>query len=359
MRVLLIWPVFKTQGKSGAPPLGLLKIAGYHRAQGDDVSLVRSVMPLLARETRPDKVYVSSLFTYDREPVIRQVHACWSAWPGVEVHVGGIWASLMPDDVRYSTGAQVHVGLLPWAEDVRPAWDLWPGDTSVVFASRGCIRQCLWCCVAQHDGPGFRPKAIDLVLDQLDLERPKVELWDSNILAHPDFAELAERLVELDKRVKIEQGLDARLVTRQNVALVRRLRVREVCLAYDQPGQKEAVERAIRYLREAGQSEGHIIVYMLYNFFDPVMGWGDTPRDIYQRIDDVLGWGARVYPMRYRPVNSSNKQFISPLWGWDELRRFNKARGNMSRGSGVVHRSLREYVGWGNDGFRERQAACL
>jgi len=93
-RILLIWPRFTMRGREPVP-LGLLKIAGYHRSQGDEVRLVRSVAPLI--DERPDRVYVSSLFTYDCGLVIAQVRAVQGAWPDAEVLIGGIWASLMPD----------------------------------------------------------------------------------------------------------------------------------------------------------------------------------------------------------------------------------------------------------------------
>ena len=343
MRVLLIWPLFESQSRKEGPPLGLLKIGGYHQVRGDDVRLIRKVLPMMAGE-RPDRVYVSSLCTYDRDPVVRQIHAVWSVWPGMDIRLGGIWASLLPDEARYMTGVEPHVGLLDWAEDAVPAWDLWPGDYSVAVASRGCVRACPWCSVALVDGEGFRPKPVDLVLSQLDLERPWVELWDNSVLSHPEFADLAGRLIGLGKRVRIRQGLDCRLLTAEQARIVRALRGGDIYLAYDSAQQGEAVQRAIRYLNEAGQSGGHIIVFVLYNWYDAATGQGDTLEEVLDRIDDIVGWGARAYPCRYRPIDSSVRLFISPKWGWDNLRRFNRARGDASRGLGVVYGSLREYM---------------
>ena len=358
MKVLLVWPRFKSRGRESVP-LGLLKLATWYRRQGADVCLKRDIRPLI--DERPDLVLVSSLFTWAWHPVVEQMRLVQSAWPEVGVQVGGIYATLMPDHVEAQTGIRPHVGLHE-AEHCPPAWDLWPGDTSVTFASRGCIRRCPWCSVAIHDGPEFCPRPIDEVLACIDSERPKVELWDNNILAHPGFEALAEALITQGKRVEIRQGLDARLVTRENATLVRHLRGRYVYLAYDHGGQREAVERAIAYLREAGVPGSHILVYVLYNFYDPATGRGDTPTEIYQRVNDICCWGACAYPIRYRPVTITNKAFVSPLWDEHELWLFNRARGDASNGTGVIHLDhfdIEEYCQRRAEYARERQGTML
>ncbi len=333
--ILLVWPFQAPRRRRQLVPLGLLKIANYYRKQGDEVRLVRQIHPLI--DEPPDQVCIGTLFTYDRDPIIETVLAARGAWPDAEVSIGGIWASLMPDDVQTATGIVPHVGLLDWAEDVPPAWDLWPGDTSVTFASRGCVRHCPWCAVTTHDGAGFRPKPVETVLSQLDLSRPEVELWDNNALAHPEFEVLAKELIRLGKRVSIPQGLDARLVTWKNTHLIRRLGARNVYLAYDSPEMREPVRQAIDLLRRRGVSGNHILVYVLYNYYDPATGQGDTPDEIYRRVDEICHWGACAYPMRYRPTDSVDKHFVSPLWDEHELWLFNRARGDASHGTGVIN----------------------
>lgn len=334
--ILLVWPHFTTSGRVGDPPLGLLKIAGYHRHRNAEVHLVREISPALARVPAPEQVCIGTLYTYDRRPVLAQVQAALSAWPDVEIQIGGVWASLLPENVAALTGVRPHVGLLAWAEDVPPAWDLWPGDTSWVVASRGCGRGCPWCAVEALDGRGFRPKAVDVVVSQIDVSRSRVVLWDNNILMHPEFSDLVETLVGMGKKIVVEQGFDARLVSRAVVDIVKAAGIQDIRISYDRPGQRESVRQALAYLAEAGAGRGKPFVYVLFNFHDPATGEGDTPAEIYQRIEDVLEWGAVAYPMRYRPIDSTDKLFVSPLWGWRALREFNKARG----GRGIVCKSI-------------------
>jgi len=340
--VLLLWPRFYSK----YPPVGLLRIASYHKDRGDGVVLSRGV-DLFGPEGGFDRVYVTSLFTYDSAVVVQEALAAKARWPQAEVMIGGLWASLMPDDCLRRTGIHPHVGLFHPAEGYPPDWSLDPGGRiSIVFASRGCIRRCPWCAVWKHE-PEFVPKTVEEVLAQIDPLRPRVEFWDNNFTAHPRFGEIIEALVPLGKKVDFTQGLDARLLDREKVKLLTRLDLEYIRLAYDHPAEGEAVRQAIACLHEAGFGSGQIIVYCLYNFYDPRTGQGDTPEEFYKRLDDIQRWGARAYPMRYRPVDSTDKYFVSPLWGEEELYLFNRARGAIGRGTGIItlgHFSMQEFL---------------
>ncbi|MFP3209554.1 MAG: Fe-S oxidoreductase, partial [Nitrososphaeria archaeon] len=93
--VLLVEPEYYTR----FPPLGLLKLASYHRAHGDEVRLVRGIR---AVGRRPDRIYVTSLYTWAWRPVWEAVRYYRARFPGVEVWLGGIYASLLPDHASLS-----------------------------------------------------------------------------------------------------------------------------------------------------------------------------------------------------------------------------------------------------------------
>ena len=114
MKLLLIEPSFPRPGKSknhnGFYPAGLLKLAGYYRKRGHTV--------LLAKEGRhksgyrPDKVLITSLFTYWADYVRRAVVYYRDLYPSARIIVGGIYASLMPDHCKSHTGCdEVFVGV--------------------------------------------------------------------------------------------------------------------------------------------------------------------------------------------------------------------------------------------------------
>ena len=62
------------------------------------------------------------------------------------------------------------------------------------------------------------------------------------------------------------------------------------------------------------------MVYVLYNF-------RDDPEDFFERVRNVLEWGAVAYPMRYEPLDSLKKnQYVSPNWTREQLEMVAKAR---------------------------------
>ena len=80
-------------------------------------------------------------------------------FPGAEVWLGGIYASLLPDHASLSGADVVWRGIFPEAEDLMPAYDLVPGwRATILFASRGCVRRCPFCAVPDPIPP---PRAGD------------------------------------------------------------------------------------------------------------------------------------------------------------------------------------------------------
>jgi len=135
LRVLLVEPDYYTR----YPPLGLLKLSAYHKARGDEVHLVRGCQPA---PWTPDRICITSLFTYAWEPVHRAIMYFRAHHPFVRIQVGGVYASLFPQRVE-ACGAEAVKGTSPELDSLRPDYSLvphWPA--SILFASRGCIRAC-------------------------------------------------------------------------------------------------------------------------------------------------------------------------------------------------------------------------
>lgn len=161
MKVLLVEPDYYTR----YPPLGLLKLAQFERQRGSEVQLVRGEV----NTSKPDRIFVTSLFSYSWRAVHKAVRFYKDQFPEVHLSLGGIYASLLPDHAARSGADEIHVGLYPEAEDMMPAWDLVPEwDGSILFASRGCIRKCGFCSVPKLEG---RPQAFKYGIPSLDLAR--------------------------------------------------------------------------------------------------------------------------------------------------------------------------------------------
>lgn len=311
-KVLLVEPEYYSR----FPPLGLLKLATYFRSQGHEVKYVRGKDN---GDFIPDEIYVTSLFTWAWESVYEAVKYYKEEFSEVKVNLGGIYASLMPEDAKRSGADYVHVGLYEEADACIPAWDLVPEwDGSIIFFSRGCIRKCKYCAVPKIEGD--LRSIIKSIKPYVYKDHTKIIFWDNNILALDEWDTIFEELVEVNKWVDFNQGLDARLINKKKAQQLSQLKTKSLRLAYDTKSMKNSVKRAIDNLNVAGVKGKKIIVYTLFNF-------KDTPDDFFERTKNLLNWGVVSYPMRYEPLDSLKKnQYISKEWTKDELDMVAKAR---------------------------------
>jgi len=184
MRVLLVEPDFpipaKSRNHSHFLPVGLLKIGTYHKQKGDRVRLVRGHQ---RNGFRPDRILISSSFTYWSDQVHEAAAFYHKAYPKTQVEIGGIYASLMPKDCKKrSPFAIVTRGLYRRgaAEKVILDYSLLPEelDYQIVHASRGCSRHCTFCGTWRIE-PEFKCKKTILP----EIQKQRLVFYDNNLLA--------------------------------------------------------------------------------------------------------------------------------------------------------------------------------
>jgi hypothetical protein len=309
MKILLVEPSYYT----AYPPMALLKLATYHKRRRDEVQLVRGCEP---RVFDAKRIYVTSLFTYAWQPVKDAVWYYRALLPKAKLVLGGIYASLMPKHaVKHCDPDKLVEGLAKYLEDddLLPDYSLvaanWR-DTSIVFASRGCIRKCRYCAVPKMEGPLKGRKSIRGLIWP---GHRKVIFWDNNFLAMSNWSDILAETRNLKLRVDFNQGLDARLITAMVAEQLKLSMVDPVRLAYDRQGQRRAVLRAISHLTDAGFNGRRILVYTLYNF-------DDDPDDFWKRVCDLMEAGVAVYPMRYQKLDGLVKNHhVSSGWTRETL----------------------------------------
>lgn len=313
MHILLVEPTYYTR----YPPLGLLKLASYHNLRGDTVELVRGCQPV---NHIPDRIYITSLFTYAWKPVHQAIRYYKNLFPKTKVVVGGIYATLMPEHAALSGVDEVHQGLFRDAEDLLPDYSLVPDwRQSIVFSHRGCVNHCPYCAVPIME-PSEGEIRVKSIRHLIAPGHRKIILWDNNLLGATNWRELIAELKEIGLPVDFNQGLDARLVTEEVAQEFKGLRIDPVRMAYDIPAEKKALERAIPALKEAGFKLRDIIVYVLYNF-------QDSPEEFLERLCDLIEWGVVAYPMRFEPLDSLQKnQYVAKKWTAEQLEMVAQAR---------------------------------
>ena len=327
MNILLVEPDYYTR----YPPLGLMKLASYHRSQGNQIKLVRGTSNVIS--FNPDKIEITSLFTYAWKSVHKAIEFYHLLFPNAKINVGGIYASLMPNDIKsVYPYVNVNIGLCEVAEQYMPAYDIlkdvekWKDwDSSIIFTSRGCIRDCPFCAVPKLEGK-IRSIITD-VENYVHCEHKKIILWDNNFLASPDWKEVLKNLQEMGLKIDFNQGLDARLINEEKAKMLAGLKIPIVRMAYDKVDEKNAIKNAVNLLADYGINRRKILFYILYNFYDDGQAYGDTPDDFLAKIRDIQELGCVSYPMRFEPLVSKKKNhYISPLWTVEKLEAIAKAR---------------------------------
>jgi hypothetical protein len=317
MNILLVEPAKSKKYHTPYPPLGLLKLGAHHKTKRDKVRLVQGISD---DGFEPNTIYITSLFTYAYEPVHDVIRYYSKQYKKARIVVGGIYATLCPKHLRrtFKDRIEIHQGLKEEIENILPDYSLIPSwNASILFSSRGCIRNCPFCSVPQIE-PEFKAKKS--IKHLIYPGHKQVILWDNNILASPYWKNIFEELEELKLEVDFNQGLDARLLNEDTALRLMRLKTSIIRLAYDSNRIRKRLEKAIVLLKAVGIRGRRILIYCLYNHLD-------TPEDFLNRIKDILSWGVVAYPMRYEPLKPMPKnQYVSPNWTHRELEMIAKAR---------------------------------
>ena len=124
----------------------------------------------------------------------------------------------------------------------------------------------------------------------------EIKLLDANLLACPDHEKLLLQLAESRAWVDFSQGLDIRLITPGNVALLNKVRTKAVHFAWDAP-ETDLTPYFRRFVELTNiKSDRRRRVYVLTNF-------GSTHEQDLYRVNTLRSLGYDPYVMVYeRPT---------------------------------------------------------
>lgn len=377
-RILLMEPGYHNK----YPPLGLMKLAAYHKTRGDYVKFIklgfsRRTETASLLEAPWDRVYVTTLFSFEWKRTAEAIDQAIqiAAMQPERVFVGGIAASLMHDQYQSEArwaGVRFIQGLLVGspatalklsradcdfgADDLhgRPIEEQTPDykilsdikysypvrDAYFGYASRGCVRKCAFCGVPKLEGPQREaPPLTELVsgIDSAHGIKKDLVLMDNNITASARYKDVIAEIRDLGfergatltrpgarpikRRVDFNQGVDARILAKSPMYL---REMASVCIsplriAFDHIGMRKVYETAIRMA--ADNAITSLSNYMLYNFMD-------TPSDLYERmrlniaLNEELKIRIWSFPMRYQPVTLRDRSHVGKNWNRYYLRSF-------------------------------------
>lgn len=374
-QVLLLEPSYRNK----YPPLGLMKLAAYHKSRGDRVSFMKCGYGDRHLEARWDRVYVTTLFSFEWRRTAAAIDLAIQAAEGQRerVFVGGIAASLMHEkfvrEPRWK-GVRFVKGLLDGppatalqlsaergdfgADDVigEPIEERIPdygilddiegeyiypvNDAYFGYASRGCVRKCAFCGVPKLEGAQREMPPLATLVNGIAGtygEKKDLVLMDNNITASSRYADVIAEIRDLGfvpdakldrggrqpvrRRVDFNQGVDARILAKSPMYLreMATICIDPLRIAFDHVGVRKVYETAVRMAADNGITS--LSNYMLYNFMD-------TPLDLYRRmrinidLNQELGIRIWSFPMRYQPVDLKDRSHIGKNWNRYYLRSF-------------------------------------
>lgn len=370
--ILLLEPGYKNK----YPPLGLMKIAQYHRKQNPKHRIIfaKGVSDPKLNNYEWDRIYITTLFSFEWRRTEKMIDKAVQLVNGKKskIFVGGISASLMPEEYKAEEkwrGIRFIQGILKEAPAISlnlkyndfggriktgipidtetpdysimeqidyqyPVYDAYFG-----YASRGCVRKCKFCGVSKLEGDQQDMPPISKLVNSVNAlygVKKDLILMDNNVTAAPKFKEIIAEIRDLGfeagaklkrdkrhfkRRVDFNQGVDARLLSK-NPRLLKELStiaISPLRIAFDHLGVKKYYEKSIRQAAEYGINS--LSNYMLYNFYD-------TPGDLYKRLmlniklNQELGVKIWSFPMRYQPITLKDRSFVGNKWNKYYLRSF-------------------------------------
>lgn len=371
--ILLIEPDYKCK----QPPLGLMKISYFHKnIMHDYVRFTKGKLPVALAGTKWDHIYVTTLFTFEWKATIEAINYAKTLVDSLDkITVGGIAATLLPEQMFEETGIHPICGLLnepgklglpgdecidqivpdySMLEDVDYVYPF--NDAYFLSATKGCGNRCGFCAVQTLE-PTFVPY-IDIKEKIAAIDRefgPKKDLilMDNNVLRSPRFNDIIDDIIAagfgkgatytnpktgkvVQRYVDFNQGLDALFLSEAKAQRLGEIALRPARVAFDHIEDREIYERAIRLCAKNGITE--LSNYVLYNSED-FGGKGrkyhaDTPEDLYERmritldLKDELNIGrsteekvaAFSFPMRYIPLSAHERGYVGSMWNAKFLR---------------------------------------
>lgn len=393
--ILLIEPNYKCK----QPPLGLMKISYFHKnVMHDYVRFTKGELPPELAGTKWDRVYVTSLFTFEWKATIEAIEYAKTLVDSIDkVSVGGIAATMLPEQMYEETGIMPVCGLLnepgklglsgdECIDQIVPDYSMlddvdyvYPfNDAYFLSATKGCGNKCGFCAVQTLE-PTFVPY-INIVdkIRAIDAEfGPKKDLilMDNNVLRSPRFDDIIDDIIAagfakgatyknprtgkiVQRYVDFNQGLDALFLNEAKAKRLGEIALRPARVAFDHIEDRGIYERALTLCAKNGITE--LSNYVLYNSED-FGGKGkkyhaDTPEDLYERMritldlkdeinselpDDCEKVAAFSFPMRYIPLSAHERGYVGSMWNAKYLRAVQRML-VPTQGKGVCSRSFFE-----------------
>lgn len=245
----------------------MMQVSTYHKLNNDDVYLYS---PLFHDEY--DKIYAFSIFDYTDKGYVRD------------------------DMITGGTGFDIKSKLPVEITKCEYDWSLYPDcDYSILWFSRGCIRNCPFCVVREKEGYIHSVEPLNL-----NPNGEYVKVMDNNFFANPNWNDSVDYLLGLGQKIDM-QGFDIRIFNEdQGEALSQLKHHKAFKFAWDNPRDNidDKIELLLDYIKPS-----NLMCYVL-------IGYWSSPMEDYRRVMHLWDeYKIHSFVMPYDKFNRYQKDF--------------------------------------------------
>ena len=183
------------------------------------------------------------------------------------------------------------------------------------------------------------------IIDRYHINKLSTTKKENLIAAYDELKPIHDKYfhpIARQRYVDFNQGVDARLLTKEKADLLAKIAIKPLRIAFDDIETFPQYNQALRWCVEAGITD--FSNYLLYNY-------EDEPVDLYNRLKinvelcDELGVNIYSFPMKYHPLTkgtnddedySHNRDYIGRHWNRKYIRAIqailNSTKGKVGRG---------------------------
>ena len=246
--------------------VALMKISSYHKMHGDNVEMYIDFF-----RNQYDKIYCSSLFDFTDKSQVPENAIC-----------GG-------------TGFDLTTKLPKEIECCDLDYSIFPNcETSYIWFSRGCIRNCAFCVVREKEGNIHSVKPTNL-----NPNGKEIDIMDNNFFGNPNWKEAEKYLDKWNLPIIFNSGIDVRIFKPEQADFINKYRIKRVHTAWDNPKIDliPKFKELIKYIKPY-----KIMAYVL-------IGFDSTPEEDYMRVMKLRELKIDPFVMPFNKKDNYQKRF--------------------------------------------------
>ena len=298
MKIGIVDADLLSRTKHRFPNLVCMKLSGYYKEQGHDVSLLSDwAFPPNAF----DKIFISKVFTdtYCPDNLLKLSN--------VEYGGTGFFydkAKPLPYEVEHHM-PDYHLYDKYFGDLSRNDLKYYR-DYSIGFTTRGCIRGCSFCVNQNRKSCEKHSSVYEFMAD----DRKYICLLDDNVLACKEWRSVFDELNSTGKRFQFKQGMDERLLTPEKCKIIFNSHwIGDYIFAFDNIKDKELIQSKLDMLREYTNKVPKFYCFCGYNHQSPdnysIEFWKQDIADLFERIAILMKYNCLPYIMRYKDYELS------------------------------------------------------